>query len=273
MKIKNKWFLALTIATTIPAGFSLIACSTTENNNNLQNNIPKEFDFIPALQSNQEINTNSIINKLINIVFKNNEVKKTQFLETQKQKEQLTNKLKELSIEFNETQNTDKLNDFYTQNWLFIIKNIDKLQWTFTNWWIFPEFENAKYSQQFLEKIADADNPENLKFDNNNWNQLQEGDESRESSDDVFYLRKDNFLIRIYISREGDNKVIFKNIIYFFKSRTKNISIKLISDSVHNALIHKQQIGFDSFENDVVSDYGFGSLGVLLWKENNEQDI
>ncbi|WP_060823384.1 aromatic motif membrane protein [Mycoplasmopsis arginini] len=273
MKKIRKLILSSSLIMTLPIGMSLVSCINNEGNENLKNKIPKDLDYVPNIENPLEQKTNKLIENLININFKQDNVEKVNFLNSQKDEETLLNKAKELSNNYLNNKNEENLkllNDFYSNNWLFVIKNIKKFNWTFLKWWTFPDLGQVKHSAEFFRQLDKQDEPDDLIFFDNNWDQLKEGDESPESPNYVFYFKKDKMLLRILIpknkDKEGKRTLKFDRIIYFAKSRTNKVSIKLISDVVHNAIIHHNQQGYDSFEKEVIDNFGFASLGTLIIK-------
>ncbi|MCU4706625.1 aromatic motif membrane protein [Mycoplasma sp. CSL7503-lung] len=267
----NKIFLKLSLLGVSTTLFSVVSCINSSENSQLKNKIPTGFEFVPNNLNPQEIATNEIIDNLVNLRFRDDEVGKVNFLNSQKNEEELFNQFSELSrkyLEFKTDEGLNLLRSFYTNNWLFVIKNIEKFSWTYSNWWTFPELETAKHTEEFFARLDKQSRPDNLKFFDNYWDQLREGDESFESPNDVYYLRKGRILIRVLISKNNDeNKVLtFDKIAYFSRSRTQNISIKLVSDAYHNGIVHRQQQGFDSFEKEVIDNFGFPALGALVYK-------
>ncbi|WP_427867276.1 aromatic motif membrane protein [Mycoplasmopsis arginini] len=271
MKKIRKLILSSSLIMTLPIGMSLVSCINNEGNENLKNKIPKDLDYVPNIENPLELKTNKLIENLIDIKFKQDNVEKVNFLNSQKDEETLLNKAKELSNNYLNNKNEENLkllNDFYSNNWLFVIKNIRKFNWTFLKWWTFPDLGQVKHSDEFFTQLEKQAEPDDLIFFDNNWDQLKEGDESPESPDDIFYFKKDKMLLRILISKnkEGKRTLKFDRIIYFAKSRTNKVSIKLISDAVHNAIIHHNQQGYDAFEKEVIDNFGFASLGTLIIK-------
>ncbi|EWC73401.1 hypothetical protein C923_05919 [Plasmodium falciparum UGT5.1] len=82
---------------TLPIGMSLVSCINNEGNENLKNKIPKDLDYVPNIENPLEQKTNKLIENLININFKQDNVEKVNFLNSQKDEETLLNKAKELS--------------------------------------------------------------------------------------------------------------------------------------------------------------------------------
>ncbi|MBN4084316.1 aromatic motif membrane protein [Mycoplasma sp. CSL10166] len=269
-KIKKN-FLRISLLGTLPIFFSLASCINISESSKLKSNIPTGFEFVPNTLNPHEVSTNEIIENLVNLRFRDDEIGKVNFLNSQKKENELFNQFDELSksyLEFKTEEGLNKLRNFYTNNWLFIIKNIDKFSWTYSSWWTFPEIETAKHTEEFFSRLKKQSRPDGLKFFDNYWDQLKEGDESFESPNDVYYLRKGRILIRVLISKNNEeNKILtFDKIVYFSRSRTQNISIKLVSDAYHNGIIHRQQQGFDSFEKEVIDNFGFPALGALVYK-------
>ncbi|MGX9394884.1 aromatic motif membrane protein [Mycoplasma sp. 1781] len=275
MKKINKIILSTSFISVLPLSYGLVSCINNEPSTQLRNNIPKGFEYIPNIENPDEVRTNLLIKQLIDLRFKGDEVAKTNFLESQKDEKKLFDEAKKITKKFtdeNNEENIKKLRDFYSKNWLFVIKNIKRFTWTFLDWWKFPDFGQVKHSDEFIASLknhAEKFEPNDANFIDNNWDQLREGDESPESKDDIFYLKKNKFLLRILISKNKSDKsfLTFDRMIYFPKSISSKISIKLVSDAVHNAIIHHNKRGFDAFENVVVKNYNFPALGLLILKD------
>ncbi|BAP01004.1 hypothetical protein MCAL160_0414 [Mycoplasmopsis californica HAZ160_1] len=270
----NKLILKTLAFSSVLTPFALVSCIESDYTKN-KLKIPQGFKYIPKDYNSAEAKTSEILESILNQQFKNNDVAKTNFLKSQEDTKKLLSEFKELSKTYKfekSNENAEKLRSFYSQNWLFLLKNIDNFQWKYTNWWTFPSIGEARHSETFLEKISSQIIPDNYRFINNYWESLTVGDESPESPDDVFYLKKDKMIVRVFITRNKKSvkKLIFDKFILFPRARNERIAVKLISDSVHNAIIHGNQDGYDTFENDVIKNYSYPALGLLLTKENDE---
>lgn len=268
-KVLTKLSLPLIISTPILT----VSCASYDYSK-LKSKRPSGFDYVPKIIDQSQIKTDKIIESILNQQFKNDEVGKTEFIKSQENNELLLQELAAISKEYSRPMKQEtiaKFNDFYTKNWMFLLRNIDKLTWKYTNWWTLEPKGNAKHSESFIENLDNKEIQNDFKFTNNYLDKLEVGDESRESPDDVFYLKKDKLIIRMFITRQqGTKKVIFDKFIYFPWARNNNIAIKLISDIVHNAIIHHNQEGYNSFEHDLVVNYGLPELGVLILGDKNE---
>lgn len=265
-KLKNV-LTKLSLPLLIPAPILTVSCASYDYSK-LKSKRPSGFDYVPKIIDESQVKTDKIIESILNQQFKNDQVGKTEFLKSQENNELLLQELATISKEYSHPMKQEtiaKLNDFYTKNWMFLLKNIDKLTWKYTKWWSLEPKGNAKHSESFIENIADKETQSDFKFTNNYLEKLEVGDESKESPNDVFYLKKDKLIIRMFITRQNSaKKVIFDKFIYFPGARNSNIAIKLISDIVHNAIIHHNQEGYNSFERDLVVNYGYPALGVLI---------
>ncbi|AZZ65368.1 hypothetical protein DMC14_000985 [Metamycoplasma phocicerebrale] len=265
---KNKNLLLFSTAISIlPTALLSISCINDSLNKNLKR--PDGFEVINNLDNPEKEKTDKIINNLLNINFRKNEFKKIEFIKSQNQEEKLKKEIKDISQKYKKNSTEENLKllfSFYSKNWLFILKNIKNFEWSFLEWWKFPETAEAKHSQEFINKLNDLDEPKNVAFLNNNLDQLKEGDESSHSKNGIFYLKKEKFIFRFIINSNGKG-INFDKIIYFNKSRTKKISIRLISNIIHNGLIHKNQQGYDDFEKNIINNYSYPSIGFLLAKD------
>ncbi|PZV99949.1 aromatic motif membrane protein [Metamycoplasma auris] len=291
MKNKNKLIIVSSFISLLPSSF-LVSCITTRLPDNTNKLIENKFNISSNTAILDEVRTKKFVEDLIKKTFKTNEVKKVSFLKSQEDSKHLFKEFKELSRKFFEMKNKGaeeknkikkKLQDFYSKNWLFIIENLKEFVWTYDSWWMLPTKEaknNEKYathSKEFIEKIKELNDeyqPKEKAFLNNYFNHFQEGDESRESSQAVFYLSKFDFLMRIFVSKnENDTKFSFDKFIYFpprneqAGKRTQEVSIKILSDAIHQGVIHGDKAGYDSFENVLVRNNGFPALGFLIDKE------
>ncbi|VEU61020.1 Uncharacterised protein [Mycoplasmopsis bovigenitalium] len=269
----NNLLTKLSLPLIISTPILTVSCASYDYSK-LKSERPSGFDYVPKIIDQSQIKTDKIIESILNQQFKNDEVGKTEFIKSQENNELLLQELAAISKEYSRSMKQEtiaKFNDFYTKNWMFLLKNIDKLTWKYTNWWTLEPKGNAKHSESFIENLDNKEIQNDFKFTNNYLDKLEVGDESRESPDDVFYLKKDKLIIRMFITRQqGTKKVIFDKFIYFPWARNNNIAIKLISDIVHNAIIHHNQEGYNSFEHDLVVNYGLPELGVLILGDKNE---
>ncbi|PYF43714.1 aromatic motif membrane protein [Metamycoplasma alkalescens] len=258
---------------------TLVSCINTTESSELRNKIPTGFEVNPITKNNDEIRTKEILNKLLKLTFKEDKIKKTNFLNSQNNDEILLSNLKELSKKLIESikngDSVEKLIDFYSQNWFFVLKNIDKLKWKFLEWWKFDEYidqtnkkNNAKHSKEFLDKLERLSNPNDHIFINNYFDDLIEGGESAHYKDKyVYYLKKDKLIIRLLISKNNENEVTFDRIIFFPRSLNNKIIVKLISDAIHNGILHHNQQAYNDFEKAIIGNYNEPGLGVLVTNE------
>ncbi|SYV90641.1 Uncharacterised protein, partial [Metamycoplasma alkalescens] len=100
---------------------TLVSCINTTESSELRNKIPTGFEVNPITKNNDEIRTKEILNKLLKLTFKEDKIKKTNFLNSQNNDEILLSNLKELSKKLIESikngDSVEKLIDFYSQNW------------------------------------------------------------------------------------------------------------------------------------------------------------
>lgn len=291
MKIRKLIFVAP--VSTIPIAISSVSCIKTSDLNvssALSLHIPKQFDIIPQVTSKKDKVTENIIKSLLTLTFEDDIVRKNEYIKSQENEEKLFNEVKELSKKipvFVKKKNDDKpgknhfdivekhyeeLNNFYSKNWLFMLKNIDKFVIRPFKVWTLEQSGIAKHTNDFLDKSKEQ-NPglDGFSFFNKNLDSLVQGGESAHTPGrKVMYIKKDKLIIRVIISKDDKNPFKIDKFIHFsLHSKDTKISIKLISDIIHSGTYHKDQNGFISFEKDLVeSNYSYPFISTLTLGEN-----
>lgn len=217
--------------------------------------------------------TKEMIDVLLANTFKNNIAKLDNFFKSQTQKSQtqiLFKKIKELSEAYKKNQDSihlQRLFDFYSENWLFLLSNISKFEYKPLDFWKLKQ-EN-KHSKSFLNKTKKENLPKKtFIFKDNYFNKYFLGEESKHGNNNVYYLRKDKLIFRLLISK-NDQKVVIDKIILFNQSEHNIISLEVISNILH-AVIHKDEI-HSTFEKEIVDEYNLPLLGIFLLGEQNEK--
>ncbi len=291
MKIRKLIFVAP--VSTIPIAISSVSCIKTSDLNvssALSLHIPKQFDIIPQVTSKKDKVTENIIKSLLTLTFEDDIVRKNEYIKSQEDEEKLFNEVKELSKKiplFVKKTNNDKpgkdhfdivekhyeeLNNFYSKNWLFMLKNIDKFVIRPFKVWTLKPSGNAKHTDSFLS-TSESQNPglDGFSFFNKNLDSLVQGSESAHTpGQKVMYIKKDKLIIRVIISKDDKNPFKIDKFIHFsLHLKDTKISIKLISDIIHSGIYHKDQNGFISFEKDLVeSNYSYPFISTLTLGEN-----
>ncbi|MDQ0567741.1 aromatic motif membrane protein [Mycoplasma yeatsii] len=226
---------------------------------------------IDKLSDQQQISA-KYLNKLVETTFKTNQLAKDKFLKSQEQATLLFNQLKQITDQ-------NKVNDFINKNWLFVLKNIDKFQLKFKDYWTLNEYVtniNQAHSSSFINKIDELKNTKHDDIDlkQNYFDFMHLGEESQHNHGPnySFYLRLDKLAIRILISRDKDkNDFKFDKFIYFNKAQNNNFTV-LIAQVIHQ-IIHRDNRAIQTFEDEIVSNYGFATLNDLVLRkdDNNEK--
>ncbi|TKA59373.1 hypothetical protein MBOVa_2500 [Mycoplasmopsis bovis 8790] len=291
MKIKKLIFVAP--VSVVPIAISSVSCIKTSDLNvssTLSLHIPKQFDIIPQVTSKKDEVTDNIIKSLLTLTFEDDIVRKNEYIKSQENEEKLFNEVKELSKRipfFVKKKNNDKpgkdhfdimakhyeeLNNFYSKNWLFMLKNIDKFVIRPFKVWTLEPSGSAKHTDDFINKSKDQ-NPglDSFSFFNKNLDSLVQGGESTHTPGrKVMYIKKDKLIIRAIISKDDQNPFKIDKFIHFsLHSKDTKISIKLISDIIHSGTYHQDPNGFISFEEDLVkSNYSYPFISTLTLGEN-----
>lgn len=246
--------------------------------------INHDKDVLNQNETLEEKTTKSIYEVIKKAAYNNDNVAWESFLNTQEGKEnedRIWKELKELQKEIPKnpehfsSQHKElfkKLETFYSDNWLFILRNLDKFQIKFSNWYAFPEQVNkltqqkVHHSQKFLNEINSMDGADDYYFVNNNLESIHVGDASIQSTTyKDFYIVKNNALINIKVILNKDSSAVqFNPLIYYFpKARTK-LSVKILTQIFHQALYHQIQEFYDAFENDFINKYRYGFVAQML---------
>lgn len=278
MKIKKKLLLFKTIFV-LPL-LTLISCASN-NYDKFKNYIDPKKDIIDASLNSEVAQTKQIIKELLNKIFTNNQVAKTNFELKQnnlKYQKNFFNEIKNLQKsqkekykETNIKQYIKKLQDLYSKNWYIVLNNLNKFELSFYKWYVLPKQKDlyndkeVSMSDQYLEKIKTLTPYNKYKFQNNNLNQIKENEHSGENSSfaDLLIL-KDKMLINIILEMNKQTNVIFKPYVYFFPKSKSKISINLISNIFHQAVIHRSKKHYDIFEKDVIEKQRYGEPALML---------
>ncbi|AWX42857.1 Uncharacterised protein [Metamycoplasma cloacale] len=281
LKIKN---LIIT-ATLCTLPLCTISCKNYSNQNKkiLKNLLNPDDDVKNSnvIQDDAK-RTKIIIEDILLKIFKNNQLLKTKYLNQQNDLEyqiELLKQITELTKIIKENkQNRNKieeLNNLYSTNWYFIFNNLNKFELVFKEWFILPAVENSSMSNEYIQHISTLNEVNTHSFDNNYLEKLEEGEESAESvNSSILYLLKDNGIFRFRIINESSENPIMKfnsENLFFPNFQGDYVSLQLISNIFHSAVIHGIQNGYDRFENDVIKKkkYNEPATMLLLLKEDN----
>ncbi|QVK05171.1 aromatic motif membrane protein [Mycoplasma mycoides] len=232
------------------------------------------FNINVSINDVKENQTKEMIDVLLANTFKNHLAQQEEFIKSQTKEnniKELFLKAKELSEEYKKNQdqnNINKLFDFYSTNWLFLLNNISKFEYKALDFWKLEPVN--QHSKDFLNKTK----KENLldktfNFNDNYFNKYLLGEESKHGTNNIYYLRKDKLIFRLLISKK-EPKVVIDKIILFNQSEHNTISLEVISNILH-AVIHKDQV-HSTFEREIIGEYNLALLGIFLLGDNYEKE-
>ncbi|UZK64340.1 hypothetical protein MNF30_00740 [Mycoplasma mycoides subsp. capri] len=232
------------------------------------------FNINVSINDVKENQTKEMIDVLLANTFKNHLAQQEEFIKSQTKEnniKELFLKAKELSEEYKKNQdqnNINKLFDFYSTNWLFLLNNISKFEYKALDFWKLEpvnqhskEFLNETKKEKLLNKT--------FNFDDNYFNKYLLGEESKHGTNNIYYLRKDKLIFRLLISK-NEPKVVIDKIILFNQSEHNTISLEVISNILH-AVIHKDQV-HSTFEKEIVGEYNLALLGIFILGDNYEKE-
>lgn len=232
------------------------------------------FNINVSINDVKENQTKEMIDVLLANTFKNHLAQQEQFIKSQTKEnniKELFLKAKELSEEYKKNQNQNNINklfDFYSTNWLFLLNNISKFEYKALDFWKLEPVN--QHSKDFLKKTK----KENLlnktfNFNDNYFNKYLLGEKSKHGTNNIYYLRKDKLIFRLLISKK-EPKVVIDKIILFNQSKHNTISLEVISNILH-AVIHKDQV-HSTFEREIIGEYNLALLGIFLLGDNYEKE-
>ncbi|QVK09280.1 aromatic motif membrane protein [Mycoplasma mycoides] len=232
------------------------------------------FNINVSINDVKENQTKEMIDVLLANTFKNHLAQQEQFIKSQTKEnniKELFLKAKELSEEYKKNQdqnNINKLFNFYSTNWLFLLNNISKFEYKALDFWKLEPVN--QHSKDFLketkkEKLLNK----NFNFNDNYFNKYLLGEESKHGTNNIYYLRKDKLIFRLLISKK-EPKVVIDKIILFNQSEHNTISLEVISNILH-AVIHKDQV-HSTFEREIIGEYNLALLGIFLLGDNYEKE-
>ncbi|QNM93826.1 hypothetical protein H9M94_00940 [Mycoplasma sp. Pen4] len=307
--------LLLLCTSAIGTTFPIIATSCANYTAKDEFNNLIERDKIISLDTTSQTKKihNDIIEKILNLVYKNNTEEKQKYLIAQKEnKDQILKEFQEITKEYHEKYSkiddyikeindirniwwafssaekveknkriqflneqiallkqeqtmpaieyVKQYRDFFYKNWYFILNNLNLFQFTFIDWVRNPIFTSSKLSDDYLNRLKELKPYPVLRFADTYIDEMKIGDESSElSNSDIYYLRKGKLVFRIQITYSTEIPVVKLEPIniYFGGSITNNISLNLLSSSIHSGFIHDYEVGLIQFERDMVNKLGY----------------
>ncbi|WLP85922.1 aromatic motif membrane protein [Mycoplasma seminis] len=275
---------------------SLVYKNTTKAQNakdlylHQQNNISKEFwDKLNLIQKQYQekyssIDTSDLKNQIERkkefLVFYRGDEEK--YNQTLKEIEDLENQIAEAEKKKPSQPPAEYLSEFknfISENWYFILNNLDKFDWKFISWAFNPYSPTSKaqiVSDEFIQKAQNTMPYPTLNFKDSFLTDIKKGDESAEIGDnEVYYLKKDKLVFRIMIhdiSHDISSVSLSFVGLYFGGSKAKDISLNLVSQTIHTGFIHQYESGIKQYEQDMVvkQQYGYPAFVFPFAKEHHE---
>lgn len=267
----------LSLLPTIAICPTVVACNNYSDKNDLLEIVPKKYDVVKNIVNNEEERTKKILNILLDQAFKDNSARKTEFLNTQQGEEndkRIIKKLREMFDEYYEqdTDNQkaifiDKMGQFYSDNWYWVLTHLKDFEGRFYKWLLFPSSAEGHHSQAYIDSLEYETEPLEYKIPSNYLDDLKEGDESAELADtNIFYLTQGKWITRIKITGllRNEQKVELEPIVWYFAKAKQKLSIHLISDIVHSAFVHGFSGGFERFEEDMANPERYGKPAEMV---------
>ncbi|MEE3928455.1 aromatic motif membrane protein [Mycoplasmopsis ciconiae] len=254
--------------------FVTLSCSNSESFSNISHKyIDNSLNFNPKKED--QINNSQILDVLLKSAFKNKNAQRIKFLDEQNSKNKKSafiKKYNELIQKYDQKVegSLQEINDLFSNNWYFILNNLDLFNGQYEKILIFESWHNkGRHSQSYLDFANNSFKPQKYIINDSKLEKIQEGDESFEIPDsEYFYLLKDKMVFRIQVKNTGE--VILSPFVWTFVNAKNSISLKFISDIVHGAYIHGDQKSYDEFENDLVKKYKAGVPLIYMLRLKNE---
>ncbi|SJZ41085.1 aromatic motif membrane protein [Mycoplasmopsis verecunda] len=173
----------------------------------------------------------------------------------------------------------EEYQNFLSKNWYFVLNNLDKFDWKFVDWVLDPYIPargGHLVSQDYENNVNKEQKFAILNFKNTFLDDIKLGDESPEIGDnEAYYIKKDKLVFRILIrniSNEISNVELSYMGIYYGNSKNNNISLNLISQTIHSGFIHGYESGLKQFEIDmpIKQRYGYPAFVFPFGKESYE---
>ncbi|EEH01856.1 conserved hypothetical protein [Ureaplasma urealyticum serovar 2 str. ATCC 27814] len=258
--------------------------------NHFQKYIDHNLDINIHKISKEAYVTQKIIKNLLLDAFNNDDAQITNYLTQQNNKEYQTKLIKQL-IEFSNyfksqkmakdsLEYKQKLKDYeqlFSQNWYFILMNLNHFELSFNNWFTLPKQTNpitkeiVEPSKEYLQRLTNLEPYEDYYFINNYLDKKQEGDTSiLIGSFKDLYITKNKSIFNIKIDfANNKNRLNLNPLVYFFPKTKNKLSIDLITSIFHQAIFHQSKEYYKLFETDMIDKYEYGipAQMLLLWKE------
>lgn len=165
--------------------------------------------------------------------------------------------------------------NFISENWYFVLTNIDKFEFVFLDWFLFPPKLNAKHNDEYLEKLKSTTKYKTFDLLNNYFDEMREADISAEhhSLTPTWYIVKNKYLHEIRIDNRSNtnkkNKLDLKPWVLYFQDTKNKVSVSVLTKIFHYSFGHGDQKYYDEFEKEFVDRYQNGppAMMLLVWKD------
>lgn len=288
--MKNK-FLKVSLPCVIALPIITTSCVDYSKQNEL-NKLIDSSDAIVSVSDDNKLKTHkSILNTLLNNAFRSDSLKIQEYINLQTSKtnyDNLVASYKTISENFKLADDkksfAQSLNAFYSQNWYFILNNLDKFDFNFIEFVTVDLAKNYATSQEYQDLMVTKTNQlknskqrKSWEFENSYLDGIREGVESTELGDVVvYYVRKNKLIFRIVINNlraQNTQPIVQLRPInwYFSESKANTISPSLISNVVHQLFIHGYERGKEEFEVEMVQKQKYGSPSFVFatWKDKS----
>ncbi|MDQ0513939.1 aromatic cluster surface protein [Mycoplasmoides fastidiosum] len=284
MKINRLCKLILTL---LPVGLLVLSCGPHQRDYSQYARPSEQYhnsnDQTKILKSDRRFDT------LLSKVYGSDLTKKTEFVNQQEDQEyqkSIYASIKTISTKwFNATDSEAKktslaeLRTLYSDNWYLVLKNLKIFTNDFSEWFVLPATtdyitgEPIQMTEQYLANLKTLAPYESFQWADNFLDEIKESETSREVANrsDLLIL-KDKALFSISIHLEDDQWKLYINpAFYYFPNATREISINLLSNIFHYALIHRYGQWYTDFE-DIIKKWGYHEPALMVMNLRNYEN-
>ncbi|WP_027334086.1 aromatic motif membrane protein [Mycoplasma elephantis] len=265
--------------------FFIPSCTNKNSEYKLSSIISNSKDVVINKLKAKEEYTNDVINNFIDLAYgSQSSIEKDKYIKSQKENHDiLLAQAKEFSVEikknkrnylFSENSYLKKYNDWFSENWLFVLLNINKFYGEFKEFYFLKYNDGILNSDKYIGDVS-KNKGTNAIFPDKNISDIKDskGENSHMSDKKYYFFLINKSIFRICFKNENLNKktVIFEPFVCSFtNSEADKISLTLIETIYHNVVFHgeKNESDIDMFEKTMVEHlkYNYPTTSVILLK-------
>ncbi|MGY6172437.1 aromatic motif membrane protein [Candidatus Mycoplasma pogonae] len=224
----------------------------------------------------------TILDQLADKVFGKKEVEKFQFLEQQKNSEYIQKTLAEIKQQADivlvskKSEDLKKLKQLFSKNWYLVLKNINKFEFKFYDWYALGDLGNRtnRFSEKYSKYLKTLNPYQPSQYNGTN---IEEGEEAglgvhSNQMSDIFLLIEKTFLVFRIRKEAGATDVALEPLNVYFDGK-EPAPLKYFRDAYHSGIMHNRLKDVYQFEQEIMDSKTPTPAWMLLIPKSDKNAI